>query len=307
MPNGRRPRPPSPSPRARPRRPRSPSWPPAPRTSPDRKAAITSSFSAAGIWPCSRPSRRPGEHLGRQPLELLDGRPGHHPLGPLHQRADHVGPVAGGHLGRAPAPRRPASSLGVAGPDRRDRRAAGRQLVEHRHVEVAEDHHGGGARDRGGRHDQQDRDRRRVRRRRLGDHRRAALLPQRRPLLDPEPVLLVDDHHAERAERAPPRSAARGCRPRCRPRPERSPWCSRVRSAAGGAVGEQRDGDRPLAAEPRFVGDGSPSASDARTTGEVLLGQHLGRHHQGALVARPGRPPASRPPPPRSCPSPTSP
>ncbi len=71
---------------------------------------------------------------------------------------------------------------------RGDRGAAGRQLAERAHVEVAVDRHGHRARDRGGRHDQ---------------HVRAAapgLLAQRVALLDPEPVLLVDHHQPQVAE-----------------------------------------------------------------------------------------------------------
>jgi hypothetical protein len=74
---------------------------------------------------------------------------------------------------------------------RRDRRSPGRQLGEGGHVEVTEDRHSHGARDR---------------RRGHHEHVRPAvprLVAQRVPLLDAEPVLLVDDDQPEVGELHP--------------------------------------------------------------------------------------------------------
>ncbi|MDZ7733818.1 MAG: hypothetical protein U5R31_12790 [Acidimicrobiia bacterium] len=64
-----------------------------------------------------------------------------------------------------------------------------RELVEDRHVEVAV--HG---------HRRRSRDGRRRHHQHVGHHTAGVLLAQRRPLLDTEPVLLVDHHHAELVE-----------------------------------------------------------------------------------------------------------
>ena len=86
---------------------------------------------------------------------------------PAHAREHLVAPVQAEHAGD-------------------DRRSPRRQLVEHRHLQVAVDRERQRPRDRGRGHVQH------VRRRPL-----AGLLLERLPLLDAEPVLLVDDGHAQ--------------------------------------------------------------------------------------------------------------
>ena len=136
---------------------------------------------------------QPRQLLGAQPLAFGHRRTGGQLLGLLHQRADHVDPVAGRHLGPHPLPH-PHLVEGGAGPAGGHRRAARGQLVEHHHVEIAEHHHGGGARDGGGRHDEQ-----------VGVGAAAVgagppLVAQGGALLHPEAVLLVDDHHPQGGE-----------------------------------------------------------------------------------------------------------
>ena len=88
-----------------------------------------------------------------------------------------------------PDPLRPGRPLGQPDDVRRDRPAAGRQLVEHAGVEVAEHGHGHGARDRRRGHD---------------EHVHAdAAGAQGVALLDAEAVLLVDDDEAEVVELDP--------------------------------------------------------------------------------------------------------
>ena len=151
-------------------------------------------------------------------------------------------------------------------------RAARRQLVEHRHVEVAVDGHGRGARDRRGRHHQH-----------VGHGLARALVPQRGPLLDAEAVLLVDHDHAERPELdalLDERVGADGQVDLAR-RPDR-PGCRR-RSAA--VVRLVSSSTRSCAVEPgpgeQVVGSsvsGTVKPAEQVAHAEVvLLGQHLGR------------------------------
>ena len=97
------------------------------------------------------------------------------------------------------------AALDPAARDRDDRLAAGRQLVEHRDVEIAVEREGERARDGRGRHH---------------EHVRAlALAPQRRALGDPEAVLLVHHGQAEAPEARRHPGRGRGCRRRSRRRP----------------------------------------------------------------------------------------
>ena len=166
------------------------------------------------IRPCSRPSRRPAELAG-----AAAGR--RSPRSPSATSSFSDSSISG-HTTYA---WRPAATSSRTRPHALARRrrarvrphrsrsaSARRQLVEHRHVEVAVDGHRRGARDRGGRHHQH-----------VGDGAVGALRAQRRPLLDAEAVLLVDHHDAERRKRHPPRSAALRADQRCRPRPSASP------------------------------------------------------------------------------------
>ena len=150
---------------------------------------MTASLSLAGSWPCSSPSRRPASSAAASRSRSSDAGPGLDPLRFLDQRAHHVGLVARRHLVAHPLPRfrllqRPRAQSGG------DRSPAGRQLVEHRRVEVAVDGHGRRARNRRGRHHQD-----------VGHHLARTLFPQGGPLLDAETVLLVDDDAPERPER----------------------------------------------------------------------------------------------------------
>ena len=137
-----------------------------------------------------------------------------------HERADDVRLAA---LVQQPAHAREHLVAAVeaehAGDDRRSPR---RHLVEHRHLEVAVDGERQRPRDRGRGHVQH------VRRRPL-----AGLLLERPPLLDAEPVLLVDDGHAQR-----PRSRRRAWIRACVPTatagsPDRSTSARARRSRAG--------------------------------------------------------------------------
>ena len=110
--------------RARRPRPRSRSSPRARRSSPARNARIAASLSAGGIWPCSRPSRRPASSSAREPLELLGGGPRLELVGAFDERAHDVGLAPVRHLARAPA-RTPRRARAGRGPPPRSRSASG--------------------------------------------------------------------------------------------------------------------------------------------------------------------------------------
>ena len=186
----------------------------------------------------------------------------------LDQRADDEGPVAGRHLLADPVPGRRLADGYVAGqPLGRDRQAAGGHLIERGQVEIAEDHHGGRARDRCRRHHQQVRVA-------VG-----ALGPQRGPLLHAEAVLLVDHHRAERTERdllgeegVRPDHDAHGARGQ--------PLEDRGAGLPLDPAGEELDAH--LAA--RHATGALQRAEEGAHGREVLFGQDLGGHHEGALV-----------------------
>ena len=140
---------------------------------------------------------QPGELVRGQALGLGDRRGGLDPLRSLDQRAHHEGPVAGGHLGAHPRPR----LLGLerrpepGGGDRACRpggsssmtvmsRSPKTTMAAVRGIGVA------------------------VMTSRSGSRpavRAPSLVPEGGPLLDPEAVLLVDDHDPEGSEAAPGR------------------------------------------------------------------------------------------------------
>ena len=181
-------------------------------TRPSAKASITLSFSSGGSLPCRIARRRPASGpaassaarsrtatggRGRRLAAIVAGRPRSRPRHrrpvAADPRADHVGLAARADLlpDPLPGPGQVVRPLGDRHDVRRDRRAPGRQLGQGRHVQVAEDRHGHGPRDR---------------RRGHHEHVRPAvpgLVPQRVPLLDAEPVLLVDDDQAEVGELHP--------------------------------------------------------------------------------------------------------
>ena len=150
------------------------------------------------------------------------------------------------------------------------RAAAGRELDQRGDLEVTEDRHRHRARDgRRGHHQH------------VGRHPR--LVGEGRSLLDPEAVLLVDDHEPEVGElhvllqervgadddagltagRPQHRLGARGPGHRARQQGDRRGVGMAAQHATGAEVAEQV-GDRP----------------------QVLLGQHLGRREEGCLAAR---------------------
>ena len=171
--------------------------------SPSRNARIAASLSAAGIWPCSSPSRRSASSSRLQPLELLGGGPRLELVGALDQRAHHVGLAPLRHLLAHLLVHRDPFERSAADHRRLDRRAAGREVAQLGLVEVAVDEHRRGARDRRGRHHQHvgrvalARAAGRAARRRSGAARRS---PRRR---------------GWRTRRR--RRSARGCRRGCRP------------------------------------------------------------------------------------------
>ena len=153
---------------------------------------------------------------------------------------------------------------------------ARRHLVDDRHVQVAEDHHGRGAGDRGGRHDQQ-----------VGVPPlpviAAALVAQGGPLLDTEAMLLVDDHHPEGVEDHLIGQQGVGAHhqidgPGGQSLPDVGPF------ARSGATGEQSHPQRPLTGQGRRVGHGQAVDQTPDLDG-VLFGQDLGGGHQCALIA----------------------
>ena len=123
-------------------------------TSPARKRSITASFSAAATRPWSSSTRRPASSpcLAGEPVEGLLGRGA--PRASRTPRSAGTRRRPGGRRPprRARAPTRLVLLARPAPGVVRDRRAARRQLVEHRDVEVAVDGHRRGARDRRRRH-----------------------------------------------------------------------------------------------------------------------------------------------------------
>ncbi len=147
------------------------------------------------------------------------------------------------------------------------RDASGRQLVERREVEVAEDDHGRGARDGRRRHDQE-----------VGVA-VGALAAQGGSLLDAEAVLLVDHHAAERAERHLLGEQGVGAHDQADATPAEAFEDARARPALHLAR-EELDPHVPAGHAPGAL----EVAQQRPHRGEVLLGQHLGRHHQRALM-----------------------
>ena len=189
-------------------------------SSPARNESIVASFSTDVSRPCSNPSRSPASSSLAQPLEGLLCRCHLELLALADQRTHDVGLAArrrpgahvGPHLGLEQRP---------LGPLRDDRRATGREFVEHAHVEIAVDRHRRGPRDRCRRHHQH-----------VGHGAADGLGPQCRSLLDAEAVLLVDDDDTEAGEVDGVLDQCVGADRRCRPtrRPDRRARpCGRIR------------------------------------------------------------------------------
>ena len=214
-------------------------------------------------------------------------------LPPAHERADDIGLVAGRDLLAHPLPRSRVP-VGPVQPGGGHRSPPDRQLVEDGLVEIAVDRHRGGSRDRGRGHDEH------VGMPRAllglgspgraftlanavaGDGRRA-LLPQCRPLLDPESVLLVDHHDPERAETDV--VGQQGMRAHDEVKaPVHELGLDPSPLAASSPVREQCDLERARACYAGAVVDLQPGQEAA--SGEVmLLGEHFCRDHEGALMA----------------------
>ena len=126
------------------------------------------------------------EDLGRQALGLGLGRLHLRPVPFVDRRADHEALPAGAHL-RAHQVVRALAVLRSAHRPRLDGLTALRHLVEHDHVEVAVVGERQGPRDRGRGHDQ--------------DVGLDALALQGHPLVQAEPMLLVDDRERQVVER----------------------------------------------------------------------------------------------------------
>ena len=229
---------------------------------------MTASLSFDGIWPCRRPRRRPASSSFASRSYSSVAAFASRALGALDERAHDVRLAAGRDLGAQPLVH--GHALERARPDDlgRDRRAARRQLAQLGPVEVAVDEHRRGARDRRRGHDEH-----------VG---LVALAAQQLALLDAEPVLLVD-HDDPRS-----RELARLVDQRVRAdedvdRPRAQALGDAPALGRGRAVREQLDATgRSPSSEPSSV-TVSPSSELAHRE-LVLLGQHLGRRHERALV-----------------------
>ena len=135
--------------------------------------------------------QRPGGHLGVQLGQGLRLARGLLALAAsLPDAGDHdVGLATTPHLLAHPLPRpvEPGGAFGHRDDGRLDRLSTGGELAERRDLQISEHRHRDGARDGRGRHDQH-----------VGCH--LGAVDQRCPLLDAEPVLLVDDQQTQLGE-----------------------------------------------------------------------------------------------------------
>ena len=133
------------------------------------------------------------EKAQAQPSQLTSGQIGKHVLSGTHlqrfrlldQRTHHVGLTSRLHLLPDRLPDRGLVGL----PGRGNWYPAGGKFIKDRYIQVPVDGHGGGPGDRGGRHHQH-----------VGYCSIPVLLPECRPLFDPESVLFVDDHRPQGSE-----------------------------------------------------------------------------------------------------------
>jgi hypothetical protein len=215
-----------------------------------------------------QPDPKPGELFRSQALGFLRRRLRLHLGRALDERADDERLVPGRDLPPQAVVRRGARGRVRTDDLCLDRVAALRHDAELGLVQVAVDEHRRGARDR-----------------RRGHHEHVGLVAeplQHRPLLDAETVLLVDHHHTELGERR----VAVEQRVRADDDVDvTSGEAGRDPAALGGgrAVGEERDPDRTFGEERAFARDRQPVEQVPRDGGQ-LLGEHLGRGHQRALV-----------------------
>ena len=246
-------------------------------TSPWAKACIVRSFSSGGIRPCSISTRRPASSTsaswGASSSTARNGRaPGwsRAALVRVDPRAHDIRLATLGNLLPHPLP-------GTVQPPRLGQRRhhgrlhlapSCRQLDERGGVEVTEDGHRDRSRDRGRCHHEDVR-------------RRACLGVQRRPLLDPEAVLLVDHDQPEVGELHA--LLEKGVRP------DHDAGLPARRLGEGlsprGSVeraGQQRHPGAALSAtEQATLGE---VAEHRRDRALVLLGEHLGRREQRRLA-----------------------
>ena len=238
---------------------------------PSRNWCMVASLSAEPRRPCSRPRRRPSSSPAASSANVSSADRTSSLSDSSMSGRDDVRLAPGGHLAAHRGPHGGLVVLG-AGPGGDDLLAARRPRADHGDVEVAVDRHRRRARDRRGGHDQD-----------VGHRAAARLVAQRRPLLDAEAVLLVDHDRAERGEvdaLLDEGVGADGDVDLAGGQPGEDP------PAVGRThlVGQQLDPDRPGAEQRRArvghldVGQQGPDAEG------VLLGEDLGRRHEGALV-----------------------
>ena len=107
--------------------------------------------------------------------------------------------------------------------------------------------------------------------------------PKGRPLLDPESMLLVDDHDSERAK--VDLIGEQGVRPDQEvQRTLGQPGVDGGSLASGGLAGEHSRPQRASTFEGGGIGN-RESIDQADDLGPVLFGQNLGRCHQGSLMS----------------------
>ena len=111
-----------------------------------------------------------------------------------------------------------------------------------------------------------------------------SLVPQGGPLLDAEPVLLVDDHHPEGPERDPVGEEGVGADQQV----DRAVGQPGVQRGPVGRAGLRWSGGPPATDARPGAWTASVTVSPSTSSphpGGVLFGQDLGRRHQGGLVA----------------------
>ena len=237
-------------------------------------------FCAVGIWPCSRPTRQPAQRPRRQPLVLLGRWTGHHPIGLLDQRADHIRPMAGVGLVRTRS-QAAASSRPARPRDGGDGRPPRWLLVDRRSCRGRRTRPSRRSGNGCGRHHQQ-----------VGVDDGPDPSSSIRPLAR-SPARCSTPNRCCSSTTTAPRTAEPDVLGQQRVGADRRVHLDPTRSQLGDdpgpllgryPVGEEPDRDRPGAAEARRVGHLQPLGEQAADAQEVLVGQHLGRGHERALV-----------------------
>ena len=156
-------------------------------------------------------------------------------------------------------------------PGGRDPRPTRWEFVQYRYVQVAVDRHGRRTGNRRGRHDQH-----------IGGRSVTVLVTQGGPLLDAEPVLLVNHHHTQGAELHALLDDGVGAdehvhSPGQQLASDPSPFAGR------GMAGQQVDLQGSVAEQGRRIGD-RHLVEQTGDRGVVLLGEDLRGNHDGRLV-----------------------